>query len=188
MSIEEAVRRKHAFEHTLKDYLQFVSAMSREEIELSLGRLADNGQLISEKGAILKIYLDLRNAGIKRQNKVKRVSLRPAMMRFFAERGKAAHANALQRYSAACRQHEAEVWKEKIGWNNRASFWKQTFYKPTLPAAPTLPATVGQYVKQSKAKADMSEYLITSAVNFHHLSVPQRVGDVEREDVKQLAP
>ncbi len=196
MSVEEAVRRKHVIELALKDYLQFISVMSREEIELSLGRLADllnssqdgaEALHVSVKGAVLKIYLDLRNAGIKKQSKVKRMTLRPAMKRFFLDRGRAEHASAMQRYRAACQHHKARMteWKEGV---RSLPLLKRLFAKPSPPAAPTLPVSVEQFVKQSKAEADMSEYLIASAAHYRLLSVPQRVEDVQREDVKQLAP
>lgn len=197
MSVEEAVRRKHAFQRALKGYLQFVSVMSREEIELSVGRLADllnssedeaEALHVSVKGVVLNIYLDLRNAGVKKQSKAKRVTLLPAMNRFFVERGRSKHTSAMQRYRAA-RQHHKErmsAWQKHV---ESLSFMKRWFgVRPPRPAAPSLPAPVGLFVKQSKANADMSEYLIASAANFHLLSVPQRAEDVRRANVEQLAP
>ena len=83
MSIEQQVRDKHTLEENTRKFLALAASMSSEELEIALGRLAD--QLIDEcdeaeklhitlKGALLKGYFDLRKRNIKKQNKLKRVA------------------------------------------------------------------------------------------------------------------
>lgn len=196
MSVEEAVRRKHDFERALKDYLQFISVMSREEIELSLGRLADHLNRTNDeteafhvrvKGAVLKIYLELRRVGIKKQSKMKRMTLRPAMKRFFIDRGHIQHFDAVKCYEIACKDHEEKMTEWKQGLKTLPLI-KRLFAKPSPPDAPKLPLPVEHFVKRSIANADMSEYLIASAAQYHLVSMPQRVEDINRTDITELAP
>jgi len=70
MSIEEAVRTKHALEANIKGYLKLASILDNNELELGLARVADMMQSeegLFEKehyrlrGQILKAYFDLRS-------------------------------------------------------------------------------------------------------------------------------
>jgi len=79
MSVEEAIRERHAFEDRLRRFLELVSWMDDRELEIALGRLADmldsdpNRQLqIRVRGEVLKTYFDLRRSGAKKQSSIKR--------------------------------------------------------------------------------------------------------------------
>lgn len=81
MSVEKAIREKHAFRERLKDFLSIAVVMTKDEIEIGLGRLVD---LLNEaedetekrnteiKGAVLNWYFDLRESGIAGQNAKRR--------------------------------------------------------------------------------------------------------------------
>jgi len=72
MSVEKAIREKHAFRDRLLKFLSTAEIMTNDEIEIALGRLADvlhdtkneDEQLnLRLKLAGLKVYFDLRMVG-----------------------------------------------------------------------------------------------------------------------------
>jgi len=78
MSIECSIRERHAFEARIKKFLTLAATLTTDEVEVTLGRLADMlGELflprgrehVMIKGHILKIYFDLRRTGRKVQGK-----------------------------------------------------------------------------------------------------------------------
>ncbi len=84
MSVENAIRERHAFRDRLREFLDIPMAMTDDEIELGLGRLVDllgqtddrDEQLnLRLKGNALKIYFDLRGVGEASQVIAKRNEL-----------------------------------------------------------------------------------------------------------------
>lgn len=168
--------------------------MTDQELEITMGRLADmlldsdneNEKFhISVKGVVLKLYFDMRCAGIKRQSAVKRLTHRSAMKRYFTDKGKTKHAIAVAQYKSALSTYNIELtqWEVKI---QKLPLLRRMFAE--RPKAPTCPAGVEWYIAQSKAKADMPEYLIASAAEFRLIAVPLNIKDVKQEEVKLLAP
>lgn len=81
MTIETAIRERHAFEDRVRIFLELASVMTDREIEIALARLVDmlnedrneaSRTNISLKGELLKAYFDLRRQGSKPQRKIKR--------------------------------------------------------------------------------------------------------------------
>ena len=79
MSIEQAVRERHAFEDRLTNFLTLASIMADREIELALSRLADmlanmgDNTHVKFRGLVLKSYFDLRRKNIRQQRVFKRI-------------------------------------------------------------------------------------------------------------------
>jgi hypothetical protein len=77
-SVEEAIRKRHAFEDRVKIFLEMASIMTNREIEVALGRLADiftTDEIpahVQIRGEILKLYYDLRLGGIRKYRSFKR--------------------------------------------------------------------------------------------------------------------
>ena len=72
MSVERAIRERQAFEARIREFLTLAAALTTDEVEIALGRLADELGELSEpkdqervmvKGQILRIYFDLRRTG-----------------------------------------------------------------------------------------------------------------------------
>jgi hypothetical protein len=85
MTIEDAIRERHAFEERLKEFLKLTSAMSDRELEIALARLADMLQQkgdderaafsIRLKGEVTKLYYDLRLSRNKRPSRLQRIAV-----------------------------------------------------------------------------------------------------------------
>lgn len=84
MSIEDQIRDKQNFEYNLKLYLKLALALTNNEIEIVLGRLADmltntksdsRRKSIKFTGDVLKFYYDLRISGERKQSKAQRISI-----------------------------------------------------------------------------------------------------------------
>lgn len=79
MSIEQAVRERHAFEDRLKNFLILASILTDRELEISLSRLADMAKNMGEapeillRGQVLMSYCELRRRGTRRHRAFKRV-------------------------------------------------------------------------------------------------------------------
>ena len=81
MSVEKAVREKHAFRDRLREFLEIAAIMTNDEIEIAMGRLVDLINNLNDedailncryKGTALKCYFDLRLAGGAKHNRWKR--------------------------------------------------------------------------------------------------------------------
>jgi len=193
--MEEAVRRKHAIERALDDYLKIVATMTREEIEIALGRLEDlynsseTYELKAEcafKGHVLRSYLELRLSGVRKQQKIRR-QLASRVFNSFRERlGK-------ERYDK--KRHDYEValaaWKSKIRvWRDeRTSF--STFKKlvknidaPPEPSPPIVPTNWKHYTEgESRGKL-----LIEFAASYSLAPLSPSEEEVSHEDVRLLSP
>jgi hypothetical protein len=194
------------------DFLARVSAMTREEIELAMGRLADSltnardatEQLqIKLKGSILKTYLNLRTSGVLRQSRLRRFGFRGKMKKYFEDVARGRHMQETQQYLSAKKSIEGEhlrlvdAWRqEQRKWTadvKKLPFFERLFRKPEppvfprYPQSPVSPALVEDVVARSRKQADMSEFLIATVFEFALVSVPDGTNDVSRDLVKVLA-
>lgn len=196
MKVEELVRQKHAAEQALKEYLRFVSTMSCEEIELAMGRLADmlsepydadSLALIFLKGSILKVYLDLRVSGEKKQKSRQRSSHKQGMKMYYAAKGRAMHAQSMQKYEAAMCIYgqECAQWRLEI---KKIPLLKRIFSAPPHPVEPDSPDMVDVYIRYSQRNANLSDYLIASATVFGHETSLCFCRDISRQKIMTLAP
>lgn len=83
MSFEQQVREKHKFERSVREWCTYVGMMTREEIELCMGRIADHINLEANEidkiahqlqGSMLQTCLDLRSSTQVSQNKISRAT------------------------------------------------------------------------------------------------------------------
>jgi len=83
MSIEQAVRERHAFEDRMRNFLTLASVMTNREIELALSRLADmfthmgGAPHVHIRGQVLKQYFNLRLANQRQERFLKRILFKP---------------------------------------------------------------------------------------------------------------
>ena len=77
MSVEKAIREKQAFRDRVEEFLTIPTAMTNDEIEIALARLADMlGSAVNQhqhtniqlKGTVLKYYFDLRTPSTPRSD------------------------------------------------------------------------------------------------------------------------
>lgn len=212
MGYEDEVRARHAFEQAIRDFLSLLSAMTREEMELSIGRIADNlnseASAVCEtqsllKGKVLRIYLDLRHERVLKQNKLRRLRMRPEMKSYFEHLGLFRHAQATANYEKKWTAVEQERKKLAGAHKEAISHWKEMvhglpllkrmFKKPPkpvlagLPALPNAPPPTDIFVANSKKEANMSEYLVASVAEFELLPAPLKSNPVSPEQVRLLA-
>jgi hypothetical protein len=190
------VRQKHAAEQTLKEYLLFLSTMSNEEIEIAMGRLADIlsdssdvevVSFMSLKGRVLKIYLDLRLSGLKKQKGRGRSNHKLGMNIFYAAKGKAIHAQWMQRYQEAMCIYDRnfDEWRNEV---KRIPLLRRFFSAPPHPKKPELPDIVDAFIKYSQKDANLSDYLIASAVDFGQNTFLAFCADINQSKISMLAP
>jgi hypothetical protein len=178
MSFEQMIIQRQAFRHDLREYLSFISAMSTDEIELALGRLADmllasmdaQKMEIAIKGTVLKIYFDMRRSGKKSQSMIKRFALWSSMMRFRDEEGRKSYARALQDW-----EQKYAAWKRHI---QRLSLYKRII--AIEPAKPRL--------HSYKRMCRMRDFLLAQATLRRLNHIPASVDDVKLTDIALLAP
>ena len=183
MSIENLVREKHAFRERLKEFLSIAGAMTTDELEIALGRLADmlstaqncaQEDNIRVKGATLKVYFDLRVAGEKTQSNFKRLALRRGLREWQEKRGEHAYQLARDKWKAEC----AAIKQKTKG----LPFIKRFFVnKPYLPAP-------YEFIGKVKESTGAPEYLVDSIAHFPLIPKGESSQDVSREEVKLIAP
>ena len=187
MSIEQLVREKHAFRERLKEFLALAGAMTNDELEIALGRLADMLTMSQDghekedartKGAALKYYFDLRIAGEKSQASLKRTFMRNKMIEWRTKHGQQ---TGMQAYRQA-----QEKWKAEY-----EAFKKQIqglpFIKRIFAASPISPSAL-VFIEQAKAKLGMPDYLIAQVTSFKLIPNNEAAQDISRDDIKMIAP
>lgn len=216
MSYEQAVRTKHQFQANLKEFFRYASAMTIEEIELALGRIADRLSTSTAeqdsfhyqvKGVALKIYFDLRQVSQKSQVIILRQRLQSEMQDYFANLGRLAwQVNANQhfkRYEQYLKEldiyddklhdwhDEVEVIRKKVGFFKRII----TLDHIDLPPQPARPKEVKEYypliledeIDTWKQKANMEEFLIAKVTEYQLLTMPAVVSK-DRTCVYDVTP
>ncbi len=183
MSIEKMVRDKHAFRERLKEFLAIAGAMTTDELEIALGRLADmlstaqndsQEENIRLKGSALKVYFDLRVAGEKTQSKLKRLALRRGLSEWQKNKGEHAYQLAHAKWKAEC----ATI-KQKA---KHLPLVKRLFVnKPNLP-------TPFDFMAQVVRTTGTPDYLVDGIANFSLIPQGESGQDVSREEVKLIAP
>ena len=195
MSMEEAVRRKHAIERALDKYLKIVATMTREEIEVALGRLEDlfSSSAIPDekaeyafKGHVLRSYLELRNSGIKKQQQFKRRFSSQTLTAFKAQIGRERFEGKKnefeKRLSAWKKNHQEWLIKQRA-----TPFFKRLLHgqdKPLKPSPPSVPVSWGDLAAYNTRE----DLLIDFAARFSLAPLSPREEDVSIEDVKLLSP
>ncbi|MGN6280352.1 hypothetical protein [Frateuria sp.] len=82
MSVEQAVRKHHAFQDRLRFFLMAAAVMTDREIELALARMADglpttiDPDRLLFNGQVLKAYYDLRRSGQAKHRAFKRMAFK----------------------------------------------------------------------------------------------------------------
>ena len=82
MSIEQAMRERHAFEDRLRNFLILASIMTDREVEIALSRLVDMAAHMGAppqvvfKGKVLASYLDIRRQNRRAHRPLKRALFR----------------------------------------------------------------------------------------------------------------
>jgi hypothetical protein len=206
MSYEETVRAKHAFQDSLKEFFRYASAMTLEEIEISMGRIADlytstNTEFekfhYKVKGAALKLYFDLRNASKKRHGVLLRHKLRLEMREYFTSLGIEEYQKAQQEHQKKYKAYRTKVagYEEKWeAWNaerKKIPLLKRIFRSDEIPGPPKYPVSEQiskyypvpekDYVKMSTDQATMDEFLINRVANFSLLSVPEAIQETQKQ-------
>lgn len=183
MSFEDEIKQKHEAEKGLRTFLSFISAMTREEIEIAIARISDNlAKTIGDDAysvfmqKLLIRCLHLRANNRLKQNIIKRASL---------ELQKRSHCKKIgeSRYQKACLVWEKERQQRELvnqkEWTRYTiaieernekirsmPIFKRLFSKlPDLPGVKLLlpiPAPVRSgYIKEVKKTLTMSEFLIS---------------------------
>lgn len=183
MSIEKLVREKHAFRERLKEFLAIAGAMTTDELEIALGRLADMlstaqdnnfRENICVKGVSLKVYFDLRVSGEKSQSKLKRLALRCDLGEWQKARGKHAYKMAYAKWKAEC----AAIKQRAKGLPLLKRFFVN---QPCLPVLLV-------FIEQVKQTTGIPDFLVDSIANFSLIPNGESGQDVSREEVKLIAP
>jgi hypothetical protein len=82
MTLEETIREKQRFKKSVIEFLSIATALTNQELEIALARIADWMNTMSDeqsriqwrfRGQLLKSYYDLRLAGKKRVAMLKRI-------------------------------------------------------------------------------------------------------------------
>ena len=214
MSYEEKVRKKHRFEASVGEFFKHTGLMTIQEIELSIGRVADRSlENIADnqkhnlliKGLILQQYLECRKLGIVSQRKIKRKFHNNEMKQFFAMLGKEKYELATYEYhqEIELRKIEYHEWWEQYendfeNWKNeikqipllkRLFFIGKTPDKPAKPVyyEPSPPRKQEDYIELSLQSASMPEYLIEYATRFWLECVPSELNCYHNSDIKLLS-
>jgi len=218
MSYEEAVRAKHAFQNSLKEFFRYASAMTTEEVELAMGRIADRLSTANSeearfhyqvKGTALKMYFDFRQAANKSHAMVLRLRLKSEMKEYFSELGAEEYVKQEKAHSKrylAFKDAMADYWSKFEKWQEerkKHSLLKRMFNSRDLPEPPEAPDPVSEnfpvllsyYVEEWKQKANMGEFLIAKVTDFAVFSIDEasvdtgsQAYDITPEDVQLLAP
>lgn len=178
MSVEKAVREKHAFRGRLLEFLSIASLLTNDEIEIALGRLVDMLEAAEDehqkldirvKGTALKLYFDLRQAGVVEQDAKKWSGV--VLQEIKEEIANKMHADAMREWKA---QGHLEKW------------YKQPFWKRLLAPPPSGPSFWDIYYSITTDSLSVEEYFLTKLSLLTLVPKGSSEPEVTPEDVKTL--
>jgi hypothetical protein len=212
MSFEQQVREKHKFERSIREWFTYVGMMTREEIELCMGRIADHINLEANeidkihhqlKGSMLQICLDLRSSNQVSQNKISRATGHIARRSEISEyattigclkylEAKDTHNSNLLNWEKTCNTIDLDYEKSLRQWSaTKKSFLKTAFGigKPLIrekPAHPQPLQTKETFVVSAKNKVNLSDFLVGKVAGYQLVSPPSNPNPITPEEALLL--
>jgi hypothetical protein len=200
MSIEENIRDRHAFDKAVSVFLDSLAGFTVEEVELSLGRVADQTLACSDpvtqahlqvRGRVLHLYLELRQSNLiafKRselKNLAKVVIKREALIV-----GKKKHEELVDRWKSARVIYEEAI----LVWEARQASrsWIGRFFgKFNPPYEPGEPPPQRHYVELYECRistpSNLSERLIDYAATYSLPVFPGQPETILRDSLLLLS-
>lgn len=214
MSYVNSVKEKHRFEKSLRSFLQYINVMSIEEIELSMAHIADD--ILAEKheslklnglvkGAVLRLYIEMREGAQIPQRKLKR-------MMYLGEMGRYAEEIAASRRGADLADREKKMDEIRINrememikyrkahaeWHAKRDslpFLKKWFsmeISPDRPPAVTaLPPyaiePLATYIEAVKKDVSLEKFFINKVRRFEFGALPDNPMEFSSQQIVALS-
>lgn len=173
MSFEKMIKQEQDFRLAIKEMVNLISALTNDELELTIARLADmlccvesdeEKAHIGLKAALVKAYFDLRLSERRGLNIIRRTYLRTKKREFFIKRGIENHTQAVSVYRDEIDKYKFDLCKWKAMTDNDISQLRREFVqRPKKPKRPSLRIT---FIIREIDKGTFSEFLVSSAATF----------------------